>query len=93
VADYVFDNAPPPPELRRAFDYKAWGINLLQLPAGEIRTINRAMNAYSTLRDYRKAQARGKASEWTEQNPDDWQFVSAIIADRMTRAKERKQNV
>ena len=90
VADYVLDGEPPPPELRRAFDYKAWGVNLMQLPAGELRTINRAMNAYSTLNSYRKAGAKGQAKEWTENNPDDWEFVSAIIADRMKRRKERK---
>lgn len=90
VADYVLDDAEPPPVLRRAFDYKAWGVNLLELPPGEVRAVNTAMNAYNTLSNYRRAGAQGKTKEWTESNPEQWEIVSALLADRMARRKGGK---
>jgi hypothetical protein len=88
VADYVYENTPPPPELRRAFDYRAWGVDVFRLPPGELRAINQAMKTYNTLTSYRRAASKQQASEWTEQNPEDWDFVSRILADRMRRARE-----
>lgn len=87
MADYVYDKTPPPPALRRALDYKAWGVNLFQLPPGELVAINRAMNTYNALNAYRRAAGQNKTKEWTEQYPDAWNFVSLIIAERMNRPR------
>lgn len=90
VADYVLDDTEPPPHLRRAFDYKAWGVDIFKLPPGELRAINQAMNAYNTLSSYRRAGAQGKTKEWTESNPEQWEIVSALLSERMVRRKGGK---
>jgi len=87
VAAYVLDDTAPPPDLRRAFDYRAWGVDLYQLPPGEVRRINRAMNTYNTLTAYKRAGAKGETAEWSKNNPEAWEQVSAILAERMKRRK------
>ena len=88
VGDYVFDGSPAPPELERAFDFKTWGVNVLDLPPGEVRAVTRAYNAYSHLSSYKSAAAAHRAADWTAQNAQSWEFVSAVLAARM----ERKRN-
>ena len=92
MAAHILDDAPSPPELRRAFDYKAWGVNVLDLPPGELRAISLAMYAYNALTGYENAARKQAAVAWTEANPEKWEFVSAIMAERMRRNREKKLN-
>ena len=85
VADYVLGDEPPPPELVRAFDYKTWGVNVLDLPPGEARIASQAWNTYENLAAYKRAAGQHKTSEWTASNPQAWEFVSGLIAERMRR--------
>lgn len=87
MADYVLGNEPPPPELIRAFDYEQWGVNIMELPPGEIRAASQSINAYKNLAAYKQAAGSNRTSEWTAQNPQAWEFVSAIIAERMKRKR------
>lgn len=87
VADYVLGDEPPPPELIRAFDYDTWGVDVLDLPPGEVRIASQAINTYKNLAAYKGAAGRNKTSEWTAQNPQAWDFVSGLIAERMKRRR------
>lgn len=87
--DYVYSDGPPPPALVRAFDYKAWGVDVHDLPPGMVRAISNAWNVYSLLNEYRGAAGRGKTADWTIANPAKWEQVSALLADRM---KRRQRN-
>lgn len=93
MAAHILDEEPSPPELRRAFDYKAWGVNVLELPAGELRAVSMAMYAYNALTGYQKASKKFEATEWSKANPEKWEFVSAIQAERMKRKREQRANV
>lgn len=84
MAAYVIDKDPPPPELVRAFDYKTWGVNVHEMPPGEVRAVTTAWNAYQHLNGYYSAPP-GRAVEWTKRNPQGWEFVSGIIAERKRR--------
>lgn len=88
VAAVIYDQAPPPPELVRAWDYKAWGVNVLDLPAGEAPKISRAFNTYSHLSAYRRAAGSIRSVKWTQENPDAWAFVSWVLAERFRLAQE-----
>lgn len=85
VADYVLGDEAPPPELIRAFDFKTWGVNILDLPPGEVRALSTAINSYENLAAYKRAAAQHKTSDWTRANPQAWEFVASIIAERRRR--------
>ena len=87
MADYILGDDPPPPELVRAFDYKTWGVNVLDLPPGEVRRVSTAMNTYENIAAYKSAAGRHRSSEWTAQNPQAWEFVSRVIAERKARRR------
>lgn len=87
MAAHVLDNEPPPDQLRRALDYRGWNVNVMELTPGELPRSNVALNAYNALTAYRRAAASGRSKEFTEQNPEAWEFVSSILADRMRRAR------
>lgn len=93
MAAHILDDEPSPPELRRAFDYKAWGVNVLELPAGELRSASMAMYAYNALTGYRAATKKNETVKWTEANPEKWEFVSAIQAERRRRKRESRTDV
>jgi len=83
VADYVLGDDPPPPYLIRAFDYKQWGVNVLDLPPGEVRAVSQAINAYDNLAAYKRAAGHHRVRDWTLQNPQAWDFVSRLLAKRL----------
>jgi len=83
VAAYVFDNTPPPPELKRALNYKAWGVvDIMNLPAGLLSRMNIALSYHRALSGYRQANAQHKTVEFTKNNPKEWEMVSEILAKR-----------
>lgn len=81
------DGEPPPELLRRAWTCKAWSVDVMRLPAGDLPAMNSALNAYNALDGYTKAGAKGEAGKWTEAHPDAYEFVSGVIAERMQRRK------
>jgi len=84
VGDYVFDKQKPPPELVKALNYEKWGIgDVMQLPAGQLGTMNTALFYYHSLQGYRSA--ANKTVEWTKKNPQAWEAVSYIIDQRRKR--------
>lgn len=85
--DYVYGDGPPPPELVRAFDYKAWGVDVHDLPPGMIRSVSQAWNVYSLMSEYRGAAGRNKSADWTNAHPQKWEQVSRLLADRMKRRR------
>ena len=83
------DDEPPPPELVRAFDYQAWGVNVMELPPGELRSVSLARNLYHALNGWHHAKERSK---WQEQNAEAWQkVVSPVIAARIARLKAQNK--
>lgn len=87
MAEHVLDGSPPPAPLRRAWSYQAWHVDVFRLPPGELPQVNAALNAYNALKSYRQAAKATKTKEWTEANPDAWEFVSSILAERMRRQR------
>lgn len=85
VAAHVFDKQAAPPALARAWDYQAYGVNVLELPAGELQITRFANNAHRALSGYKHA--AGKTVAWSKANPDAWEFVAGVLEQRL---KERK---
>lgn len=73
----MFDDSGPPPILSRAFNYRGWGVNLLELPADELHSLNTAWNTYRALGSF--VSAGQDVVTWTRRNPKQWDFVSKII--------------
>lgn len=90
VGAYVYDGAPPPPVLLRAFDYRTFGVNVLDLPAGEVRAVSAAYNIYSAISAYRGAAAKHKAAEWAAANPDAYRTVSEVLRLHFRRQREQR---
>ena len=76
----MFDEEPPPPYLVRAFDFKAWNGDAGRLPLGMFPAMRSAFNAYHALSGYMGA--TGRTVEWAQRNPQAWDFVANVIADR-----------
>lgn len=85
VAGHVFDKQPAPPYLSRAWDYQAYGVNVLELPPAELQAIRLASNAHRALSGYKHAS--GKTVAWSKANPEAWEFVAGVLEQRL---KERK---
>jgi len=77
VAEYVFENGPPPPVLSRAFSFKGWGVNILDIRAEWMRPMNAAYNLHRVLSDYRNAAPR--AAAWANKHPDAYAVVSGVL--------------
>ena len=85
VGDCVMDKTQPPPMLSKALNYEKWGIpDIMQLPAGMLPQINVCLNYYHALQGYKSA--AGKTSAWSKSNPQAWEMVSYVLAERMERA-------
>ncbi len=82
MAAHILDGYPPPHELAKAMDYRAWGVDLAHLPAGELPTLNAAYNTHQSVSGWKRG-----GGDWIKANPQGWEFVSAVIADRMQRIK------
>lgn len=89
VAGYVFDKHPAPPELLRAWDYQAYGVNVLELPAGELPHVKLANNSYRAMAGYKHAGA-GKTVAWSRANPDEWAFVASVLEVRLNTRKAQR---
>lgn len=86
VAFHVFDREPPPPALTRAWDYQEYGINLFELPAGELNEVRLAGNSFRALNSYKSA--AGHTTKWAQANPQAWEFTAHILS---ALKKERKR--
>lgn len=83
VAAYVLDDEPPPPELRRALNYRAWGVaDVMNLPAGLLPKMNTALTYYNALSGYKSAAAQRKAADFAKNNPPAWDLVTRILSER-----------
>lgn len=92
MAAHVFDKQPPPPVLSKAWDYQAYGVNVLDLPAGELPRLRLANNAHRALSGYKHA--AGKTVPWSKANPEAWEFVASVLEARLNiRKAEREQNL
>lgn len=78
VAAYAWDGEPPPPELSRALNYRAWGVSdVMQLPAGLLPRMNTSIACYNALSSYKSA---GIAKlPWIEKNPQAWDIVTRVM--------------
>lgn len=90
VAAHVFDKQPAPSFLSRAWDYQAYGVNLLELPAGELQAIRLANNAHRALSGYKHA--AGKTVAWSKANPEAWAFVAEVLEQRLKERKASRDN-
>lgn len=85
AAAVVFDDAPPPPELRMAWRVRRWGApyadGWMDWPAGLVDKMAIAENVYNACLSYRNVPAGGGVA-WTQRNPQAWQIVSKILAQR-----------
>lgn len=86
MADHILGDSPTPPDLIRALDYRAWGVDLFQLPPGEKQRMNTVMNAYNALTGYKRA--GGNTKGWAAANPDAWETASALLGEWMKRQRE-----
>lgn len=78
VGAYVWDDAPPPPELSRALNYQSWGIaDVMNLPAGLLPRMNTTIAYYNALAGHRKAGIW--KTKWIENNPDAWDLVTRMM--------------
>lgn len=83
VAAFVLDKTPPPPELSRALNYRAWGVvDIMNLPAGLLRKMNLSLRYYQALEGYQSAAKSHSSVEWSKKNPQDWEVVSWVLAER-----------
>lgn len=80
MAAHCFDGDAAPPELRRAFDFKTWGVDLMNLPAGELDRANNALGAYNAINAY--LNAKGNTAQWAKDNRRAWEFVAEVIKKR-----------
>lgn len=87
MAEYVLDDAPPPPELRQALALRDWGVDVLSAPAWIMATATPALNTYNALSAFKSAGAQGQAARWGQENPETLEFVSGILRDRMDRRR------
>lgn len=90
VAGHVFDKMPAPPALVRAWDYQAYGVNVLDLPAGELATVRLAHNAHRAMSGYKHA--AGKTVAWSKANPEAWAFVASVLETRLNLRKAQREN-
>ncbi len=58
-----------------------YGGGWMEWPAGLIDRVTIAENIYQACASYKNAPA-GRSVAWTQQNPQAWQIVSAILAQR-----------
>lgn len=83
VAAHVLDREPPPPELKRALNYRSWGVaDVMTLPAGLLPRMNTVLAYYQALAGYSRAAGQKNAAEWANANPDEWEIVTRIISER-----------
>lgn len=54
----------------------------MNLPAGTVRTMDLALNTYGVIESFLRASSQHKSVEWSQNNPKEWDFVSAHIARR-----------
>lgn len=88
VADYVLDDEPPPPELKRALNYQSWGVaDVMKLPAGLLPRMNTVLAYYNALQQYKRA-PRMESVEWSEKNPDAWDLVTRALGWRKEAKKK-----
>jgi hypothetical protein len=81
VSDYAFDGGTIPPELQQAMMLTTWGAgDVFSLPAGLLPKMNASLNIYRAVKGY--LSNSGKTVEWTKRNPDQWNLVSALLAER-----------
>ena len=84
VGDYVLDDSPPPPMLKKALNYEKWGIgDLMQLPAGMLPRINTALSYYYAISGY--TNAAGRTVAWKRSNSRAWELVSYLLELRLER--------
>lgn len=81
VAAHVFDKEAAPPWLSRAWDYQAYGVNVLDLPAGELQAVRLASNAHKAMIGYKHN--AGKTVPWSKANPEAWAFVASVLEARL----------
>ena len=87
MGDYIYQGDDPPPHLKRAFDYKAWGVNVFELQPGEVRAVSAAYNIWQAISGYRQAASAFKTSEWSQQNASAFEIVTEYLAERKKRKK------
>ena len=81
VAGHVFDKTPAPPALKQAQMYQRWGVaDITKLPAGLPERLTVCLNVHNACAGY--LAAGGKTVAWTRANPQAWNLVSWIIAER-----------
>lgn len=85
VGDYVYGEAPPPPYLKRAFDYKQFGVNVFEMAPGESNTVNSAYNIWKSINGYRAAASQHKTSDWSKRNERAFDITSRYLAKRVGR--------
>lgn len=88
VGDFAYSEGQPPTDLIRAFDYKAYGVNVLDLPPGEVRRVTAAFNLYQSIKGYRNAAAKNKTAEWSKQNPDAYDTFTRYWSERIERKRK-----
>lgn len=89
VAGHVFDRQPAPPWLSRAWDYQTYGVNVLDLPAGELQALRLASNAHRAMSGYKHS--AGKTVQWSKANPEAWEFVATVLEQRLNERKQARE--
>lgn len=56
---------------------QAWGVDMLSLPAGDVRRMTVAMNAANCVTGYLKSAPN--TVTWTQHHPEAWAFVSSMM--------------
>ena len=89
VADYVENEASPPPELLDAWDATSYGAlpeagGLLDQPMGYILRMTIANNVYQAFRGMRDA---NDIKQWADSNKQAWAIVG-----RVKRIQQERQN-
>jgi hypothetical protein len=87
VADYLYDDEPPPPFLKDARLLRYWGANALDMPAGKPAVYAHVLGVYDAVSGYINAGKRAATAEWSKNNPDLWTIASEVIKKRMDRAR------
>ena len=86
VGAYVMRDAPPPPELTTALNYRSWGIgDIMTLPAGMLPRMNTVLSYHDAMVSYNRAKSQHQVKEWGKANPQAWNLVSWYLAERMKR--------
>jgi len=81
AAATAFDDAEPPPALKTALQLRKWGsVDVMSMDARLVREMTITSNVYDAVSSY--LSAKGKSVEWTNRNPQAWNLVSYLLAER-----------